>query len=55
MLNDSFVSAASINLSEISKREKELTDEELLDMLVAKHRFQDHGKIVHIAIIDFLT
>ena len=32
-----------------------LTEEEVLEMLADKHRFQDVGKIVHIGIIDFLT
>ncbi len=32
-----------------------MTDDELIEMLVDKHRFQDDGKILHVAIIDYLT
>ena len=34
---------------------QKLTEQEVLDMLAAKHRLQDAGKIVHIGIIDYLT
>lgn len=32
-----------------------MTDDELIEMLAGKHRFQDDGKILHVAIIDYLT
>lgn len=41
----------SVNLSD----EDDMTDEELIEMLAGKHRFQDDGKIIHVAIIDYLT
>jgi len=45
----------SVCLTDESLEDKALTDDELLDILVSKHRFQDHGKVIHVAIIDFLT
>ena len=32
-----------------------MTDEQLFELLAGKHRFQDVGKILHVAIIDILT
>ena len=32
-----------------------MSDEELFELLAGKHRFQDVGKVLHVAIIDFLT
>ena len=34
---------------------QKLSELEVLEMLAAKHRLQDAGKIVHIGIIDYLT
>ena len=46
--------AGLVESEEIGTTEN-LTEEEVLEMLADKHRFQDVGKIVHIGIIDFLT
>jgi len=32
-----------------------MSDTQLLDLLASKHRFQDDAKIIHVAIIDYLT
>ena len=45
----------SVDLSEEEDKEENLTDEQLLDILAAKHRFNDDAKIIHVAIIDYLT
>ena len=45
----------SVDLSEMEAKEEKLSHEELFEELAAKHRFQDKGKILHIAIIDYLT
>lgn len=45
----------SVDLSVEEEREVKLDDEKLLDMLASKHRIKDDGKIIHIAIIDYLT
>ena len=45
----------SVDLSEEEAKEEELTDEQLLDVLASKHRFNDDAKIIHVAIIDYLT
>lgn len=45
----------SVDLSAVDNLEVEHTEEELFEMLAAKHRFQDIGKVFHIAIIDYLT
>ena len=45
----------SIDLSEEENKNQHLSDIEKFDMLAAKHRFQDVGKILHVSIIDFLT
>ena len=45
----------SVDLSEEEDKEDNLTDEQLLDILAAKHRFNDDAKIIHVAIIDYLT
>ena len=45
----------SVDLSDEEDKEEELTDEQLLDVLASKHRFNDDAKIIHVAIIDYLT
>ena len=44
----------SVDLSEISNELRNVTDEELLEIMASKHRYEDDGKIFHIAIIDYL-
>mmetsp|Transcript_31548 Transcript_31548/g.39251 ORF Transcript_31548/g.39251 Transcript_31548/m.39251 type:complete len:98 (+) Transcript_31548:2833-3126(+) len=45
----------SVDLSEEEQKDADLTNEELLDMLAGRHRFNDDAKIIHVAIIDYLT
>ena len=45
----------SVDLSDEDLQEQELTNTQLLDLLAGKHRFQDDAKIIHVAIIDYLT
>jgi hypothetical protein len=45
---------ASYDLDELSLEDKNVTDEEVMNMLASKHRFNDKGKVFHIAIIDYL-
>jgi len=54
--SDGFLSddGQSLDLDELSRQGKDLDDDEIMDMLASKHRFQDDGKILHIAIIDYL-
>ena len=40
---------------ELSDESDEMTDQDLIEMLAGKHRLQDDGKILHVAIIDYLT
>ena len=53
------LSQSIINTSDDEAEEKEALsvpkDQNILEMLADKHRFQDVGKIVHIGIIDYLT
>ena len=55
------LSQSIINTSDDETEEKEKNslgvpkDQNILEMLADKHRFQDVGKIVHIGIIDYLT
>jgi len=44
----------SYDLDELSEQGREITDEEVCDILASKHRFKDKGKVFHIAIIDYL-
>ena len=44
----------SVDLSALSDELKKIPDEELLEILAGKHRFQDKGKIFHLSIIDYL-
>ena len=45
----------SVNLSEEDEQHDKKSNKELLDLLAGKHRFKDDAKIIHIAIIDYLT
>ena len=45
---------ASYDLDELSLENKEISDEDVLNILASKHRFKDKGKVYHIAIIDYL-
>jgi len=44
----------SYDLDELSGFEKDLTDEEICEIVASKHRFKDDKKVFHIAIIDYL-
>ena len=44
----------SVDLSALSDQVKQVSDEELLEIMASKHRFEDDGKIFHIAILDYL-
>ena len=44
----------SVDLSALSDQIKQVSDEELLEIMAGKHRYEDDGKIFHIAILDYL-
>ena len=44
----------SYDLDELSQQAKEVTDDDVCEMLASRHRFRDKGKVFHIAIIDYL-
>ena len=44
----------SVDLSALSDELKKIPDEEFLEILAGKHRFQDKGKVFHLSIIDYL-
>ena len=43
------------NIDALTQKQLQLTDDELMEILVGKHRFIDQGKLLHIGIIDFLA
>ena len=45
---------ASYDLDELSQEQKNISDEDVMNILASKHRFKDKGKVFHIAIIDYL-
>ena len=56
ILSQSIINTSDDETEEIQKDELSAPKEQnILEMLADKHRFQDVGKIVHIGIIDYLT
>ena len=52
--SDGAFSDESVDLDEQSQMKIEMTDDELMELLIGKHRFNDRGKLLHIGIIDYL-
>lgn len=44
----------SVDLSALSDELEKIPEEQFLDILASRHRFQDEGKIFHMSIIDYL-
>ena len=44
----------SVDLDALTTKRIEMTDDELMELLVGKHRINDKGKLLHIGIIDYL-
>ena len=44
----------SYDLDELSEFQKDITDEEVCEIVASRHRFKDDKKVFHIAIIDYL-
>ena len=53
-LDDESSDDISVDLTELDEELADIPEEKFLDILAAKHRFQDEGKVFHISIIDYL-